>query len=202
MADVAVADEVTHLIITFDDQHGLAAESPQVPGFFLGRPTETEFVRDYRTVLHDIGVRGRVQAHKQTRGVTAAGREFLLRFAEGPGIEDRIELLDRVKRVLATEQADDMLDTETTPMGEVVFVAALPQDRLAVFMDQLYDDGDALVISASVAEEALFTMTLASGRHATAGWESLEQHGWTRETTISELLLQWARDDRRHRVLV
>lgn len=203
MADVLAVDDVTHLIVT-RDEHGFFAESPQVPGLVLGRPTETEFREAYRGVLKDVGVRGHVVVHLQTRGTTADGREFIIRCADD-GAEarrSRYETAGRIERCLSSEQDGDMLDTQTTATGEVVFAAALPTDTLGFFMDQLYDQDDALVISASVADNALFTMTFASGRRDGESWETLEQYGWTRDTIVSELLVDWSRSPQKHRVLV
>jgi hypothetical protein len=195
------ATEVTHVFIT-KDPDGFFGESPQIPGFCYGRPTETEFRRDFQSVLKDVGVRGQVQAHFQTRGVIEDGREFVLRFADGAGKAERIEVTERVERCLRSDQAADMLSTTTTPMGEVVFVAALPADTLGMFMDQLYDKDDALVISAAVADDGLFTMTLASGVRTEDGWESVSDYGWTRETRVSQLLMESSRGRRVERVLV
>lgn len=205
MVDATVAAdhaEFTHLIVTREPDNGMSAESPQIRGLCFGRPTETEFRRDYRSVLKDIGVPGNVIAHLQSRGVTAAGREFLIRCAEGEDAAERREVIRRVEALLGSGQADDMLNTETTATGEVVFVAALPGDRLGFFMDQLYDERDALVICAAVADEHLFSMTLASGKQDAEGWARLDASGWDRETTVSQLLLDAAGGRRVERLLV
>lgn len=208
MADIALAAdpaEVTHLIVTREPDKGMSAESPQLRGLCFGRPTETEFRRDYRAVLKDIGVGGTVRAHVQTRGVTTTGREFLLRCAEGPDMAERLEVLRRVELILRTDhidQAADMLNTETTATGEVVFVAALPADTLGFFMAQMYDEADVLVICASVAEQAVFTMTLASGKGDAEGWSRLDASGWDRNTTISQVLTDDASGRRVQRLLV
>lgn len=204
MADVVerLDTRTTHVLVT-RDADGYFAESPQVPGLAFGRATETEFRRDFQAVLKNVGVTGRVLAHLQTRAVTDDGREYLIRCAEGPQMSDRREVAARIERCLTDRaQAADMLDTETTPMGEVVFAAAVPADCLGLFMEQMYDEDDALVIAAAVAEQGLFTMTLASGERSGEGWETLKEFGWSAETTISQLLVEWSRSPAQHRVLV
>jgi hypothetical protein len=117
-------------------------------------------------------------------------------------VNDRREVLRRVEILLRTDQAADMLDTEPTVTGEVVFVAALPSDELGMFMDQLYEKDDALVLCASVADRGVFSMTIASGKDESEGWERLEAYGWSRETTVSQLLMESSRGRKVERVLV
>jgi hypothetical protein len=198
---MGVAD-ITHLIVTREHGFGYSAESPQIPGLCFGRPTEAEFRRDYQGVLQDLGVRGKVIAHLQTRGVVADGQEFVIRCADDEHKQDRLEVARRIEALLSMDRASDLLSTETTPMGEVVFAAAVPSDDLGLFMDQLYDENDALVISAAVADHGLFTMTLASGKRSGEGWGTLDEHGWDRATTISQLLRDAARGRQPQRILV
>lgn len=202
MADVLVkGEEVTHLLVT-KDESGFFGESPQVPGLVMGRPTETEFRAVYRQVLTEVGVTGNVLVHLQARAMLG-DREFLIRCADDGQRSIRAETAARVERCLTDpEQAESMLSTAPAVTGEVVFVAALPADSLGFFMDQLYDHDDALVIAASVADHGLFTMTLGSAHSDTEGWETLAGSGWTRETTVSELLVDYARRPTHHRVLV
>lgn len=202
MADIAHVDRVTHLLVTDEGTYGLSGESPQVPGLCLGRPTQALFLQDYQAVLGDIGVHGKVQVHKQVRGQTADGREYLFRWADGSQTPERLEVVRRIEGVLGTAQAGALLDTATTPMGEVVLVAALPSDELGSFIDQMYTDADAIVICAAIADQGLFSITLAIGRQDAPGWESLEEQGWSRETTISQLLREWAVGHRPARLLV
>lgn len=202
MPEAAALAEVTHVLVT-KDADGLFAESPQVPGLCFGRPTEMEFRRDFQPVLTSIGVHGLVLAHWQERGVAPNGQEYLIRWAEGPDVSDRIEVSRRIQALLAVPKlAAEMLDVEKTPMGEVVFVAAVPSDTLGSLMDQLYEADDALVICAAVADRGVFTMTMASGRHELEGWDTLDRYGWSRETTVSQLLVDAARGRRAERLLV
>lgn len=202
MAETTLApSEVTHLVVTRSDE-GWFAESPRVLGLAMGRPTETEFRRDYRKVLRDVGVSGAVQGHVQGPGVTPEGREYLIRWAEGPDLAERLELGRRLEAVLDTDQRVDVLNVEPTATGEVVFVMALASDTLGFFMDQLFDERDALVLCASVAEQGLFTLTLASGKARTEGWATPAECGWDRETTVTQLLVDEAAGRRPQRLLV
>ncbi len=202
MGNAAQVADLTHILVTKDTE-GFFAESPQVPGLCFGRSTEAEFRRDLQPVLQGVGVQGRVQAHLQKRGVTAVGQEFLLRWAEGPELPDRLEVSRRVERLLNTSDlALDLVSTERTPMGEIVFVMAVPADTLGTFMDQLYEGGDAMVICAALADSGVFMMTLASGKQDAPGWDRLERFGWSRATAISELLVDNARGRRTRRLLV
>lgn len=65
----------------------------------------------------------------------------------------------------------------------------------------MYDEADVLVICASVAEQAVFTMTLASGK-ADAEGSRLDASGWDRDTTISQVLKDDASGRRVQRLLV
>lgn len=204
MADVVDAPAVTHLIVTVEPADaGYSAESPQLPGFVMGRSTYTEFAADYRQVLRDIGVTGKVQAHRQTRGETPEGVEFLLRAAEGEDYPERQEALSRVERLLATEDRQDALNTQPIPTGEVLFVGVAPHDTLGDVIDQMYDTADALVLCANVADQGLFMMTLLSGNAVEDDdWQTLHQSGWTRATTVSEMLQSATAGRRPPRLLV
>lgn len=202
---VVAAPTTTHLLVTHEpDTGGFSLQSPQLPGFTMGRPTMTEMHRDYTQVLVDLGVDGVVRAHRQERGSTPEGGEFILREAEGPDFEDRQEVLARVRAVLNSEDRHSLMNSVATVTGEVMFVAVLPFDTLGWLIDQMYAGNDAVVLCSAVAEQVLWTMTLISGDAQGSvgrGLQTLEESGWTRETTISQVL----RDDasgRNRRVLV
>ena len=126
----------------------------------MGRATYTEFAADYKQVLRDVGVTGKVQAHRQTRGETPEGVEYLLRAAEGPDYPERKEALDRIERLLALDDRQDLLDREPTPTGEVLFVGVAPSDTLGDLIDQMYDTADALVMCANIAKNGVLAMTI------------------------------------------
>ncbi len=181
--------DVTHVIVTNEEEHGFLLESPQLPGLFFGRLTEAQFRRDYQKVLRNVGVTGFVRAHNQQRFKSPDGQEYLIRVAEGDEVQERLEVVNRIHRALATEQGRDMLSVPTAPTGEVIFVAAAATDTIGDLADQMYDERDAIVVAAAVAEQHLFNTVLASGdRAAFPGWHSVEERGWNRETTVSEMM--------------
>jgi hypothetical protein len=186
-----VAETTTHLIVTNEGEQGFFAESPQLPGLAFGRPTQTEFLRDYKKLLDDLGVTGSVRGHKQVRGATPDGHEFLLRWAEGDHAAERLEVVDRLRRLVMDEAAREDLfdDMEPNPMGEVVFVAVAAVDTLGDVMDQMYEERDAIVLSAAVADRGVWCMQMVSRAGGREGWSSVEERGWTRDTTISEVLV-------------
>jgi hypothetical protein len=204
VADVAEVAAVTHVIVTAEPgDAGYSAESPQIPGFVMGRATYTEFAADFKQVLRDVGVTGKVQAHRQARGETPEGVEYLLRAAEGTDYPERKEALDRIERLLALDDRHDLLDREPTPTGEVLFVGVAPNDTLGDVIDQMYDAADALAMCANIAENGVLTMTILSGHAADAkGWQTLEESGWTRDTTVSEVLRTTSAGRRPPRLLV
>ena len=181
--------DVTHLIVTDEGEHRVLLESPQVPGLFFGRPTRTEFVHDYQQVLRDVGVTGFVRSHRHRRFTSPEGQEYLVRFADGDGIEERLEVISRLHRALATDQRSQMLSAPAAPTGEVVFVAVAPGDTIGDLADQMYGERDVLVVAAAVADEHLFNTYMASGdRSDFPGWHTVSERGWNRETTVSEVM--------------
>jgi hypothetical protein len=196
---------VTHLLVTREpDTGGFSVESPQLPGFAFGRPTLTEVLRDHERVLRDLGVSGPVRAHRQERGHTAEGAEFIIRAAEGPDFDARKEVLDRLRRILSTDDRHELMAFGTGPTGEVVFVAAMPNDTVGDLIDQMYDDRDAIVICAPVIEEGVYTMAFFSGdlQRFDEPLQTLEEAGWDRDTKISQVLLESASGRRKPRILV
>ena len=76
--------EGTHLIVTVEDERGFSAQSPQLPGFVMGRQTEAEFRRDYLEVLRDLAAELPIIGHRQWRYETPEGPEDLVRLGGEP----------------------------------------------------------------------------------------------------------------------
>lgn len=187
-----VADAQTNVIITHDEEYGPYLESPQVPGFTFGRPTETEFQRDYRKALQDAGVTGVVVGHHQSRHVTREDVEYVVRFAEAGDRDARREVVNRLGQILATDDRHQLLRTPTVATGEVVFVVVLPEDTLGDLMDQMYGERDAMVMVMGVADSGIFTSSFASSEEQHPGWQSAADRGWDRDTTVAQMAREFA----------
>lgn len=69
------------------------------------------------------------------------------------------------------------------------FVCVLPTDLLGDLIDELDPRGDALTLAAPVAENGVFTTQVGSGDTPEfAAWATMDRLGWTRETTVSEVM--------------
>lgn len=134
----------THLIVTEDPDSGFSAESPQVPGFIFGRNTMTEFLADYRQALHWAGVRGDVMGHRQSWLETPEGADCCIRHStDGETAAARLEVAQRVERIMQSEQRFDFLDRAARNlMGELTFVAVLPSDPIRFVTEQMDERGD------------------------------------------------------------
>jgi hypothetical protein len=190
-----VAD-LTHLIVTADAPDGFYGESPQLPGFAMMRPTQTEFLRDYQRVLSEAGARGEVRAHYQVRVLSEDGHECLIRWQQGPGEEARREVARRVELIIGDNAREPSFleDVERTPTGEIAFVAVAPDDTLGDVIGQMWDERDAIVLCAAVADRGVWCQQMISQSHDDHDrWASLAERGWTPETTISQVLLDSAK---------
>jgi hypothetical protein len=181
----------THLIVTVEADGGLSAESPQLPGLVMGRPTETEFLRDYRKILKELGARMPIYGHRQWRHETYEGVEYIVRLSED-NKDLRISLSQRLSAVLGSEQRHDVVRRSVaTVTGEILFICALPLDRIGFITEQLdLAAGDAAVLVAPVAEDGVWTTELIVGPNlAGKDWHSLSELGLTQDSTVSELMM-------------
>jgi hypothetical protein len=183
--------EVTHVIVTNEGDYGWSAQSPQIPGFVYGRPTLTEFKKDYTKTLRDVGVAGPVLGHQQRRHETPEGAEYVIRFAEDGLREDRIAVAHRLEQIMLTDQRHDLMLNATTESGEVIFVCVVASDTLGFVIDQMDERGDVVTIAAAVADNGVYTTQLgAEVTHSHPDWTTLGELGQGRDTTISELMLE------------
>jgi hypothetical protein len=182
-----VADEY-HIIVTDEGDYGFTLESPQLPGFAFSRPTMSEFQRDYRDALSFAGVQGRVLGHRQQRFRSPEGREYLIRYAEDGDREARLEVVARLRAVLATDQRFELLDDAETRTGEVVFVAALPVDAIESVANQLDERGDRIVVAAAVVENGVWTTQMGAGSPPDPSWKTLAERGLSFDLTVGDLM--------------
>lgn len=187
-----MGDVPTNVIVTQDAEHGPYLESPQVPGFTFGRPTETEFQRDYRAALLEVGVTGVVLGHRQQRFFTDEDVEYVIRFAESGDRAARLDVVRRLQQILATEDRHELLRGPQAATGEVVFVVVLPDDTLGDLMDQMWGERDAIVMVMGVAENGIFTSSFASADQDHPDWQSAGERGWNRDTTVAEMAREFA----------
>ncbi|WP_282945455.1 hypothetical protein [Cellulomonas endometrii] len=180
--------DTVHLIVTFDDGC-IWAESPQLPGFVMARPTQTEFLRDYKRVLGELGVR-QVVGHSQHLYETPEGIEYALRFRDGVGSGERAALANGVQRMLATDARDEFLaDSRTDASGVVVIVCARTIDQLGDIFEEIDQRGETIVLAAPWGADMVWTTQLAHGDLAdNPGWISLEQYGLSHESTVGQLI--------------
>lgn len=194
-----------HLFVTYEGEDGYSVESPQVPGFAMGRRTAAEIRSDIKGALRFAGVPGgrRLELHDVQRFDTADGDEYTVRVAAEPDEPERrasrLETFRRLVGVLSTDQRRGLLKTARSSTDEVAFVVALPTDTLGWLAEQLYDEHDVSTIVVPVAEEHLFTTSVGTGLRE--GWTSLAERGWSAETTVSEVMQGLAKAPSEQRLL-
>lgn len=183
----------THLIVS-SDEYGFYAQSPQLPGFAFGRPTQVEFMAEYREALRREGVSGRVIGHLESRFETAEGEVYVLRRCTDPEAEPaaRDLLVNHMYSVMQTEQRLELVANHKNVVGELVFAVALATDPLGFFMDQLDPRGDAVTLAVQVADRMVFTTQIAVGARMHLDWKSLEDFGLTRTSTMSDLMIRFS----------
>jgi len=195
--------DTVHLITTQDDS-GIWAESPQLPGFVMARNTETEFIRDYKRVLAELGVK-QIVGHNQFLRATPEGVEYALRFRDGVGKDERAELANGIHRLLATEARHEFLaDTGTDATGVVVIVCTRTIDQLGDIFEEIDPRGETIVLAAPWGEEMVWTTQLAQGDLAdNPRWISLDQYGLSHESTVGQLIAAFGDPAAaKHRVLL
>jgi hypothetical protein len=183
-----------NLFVTEDD-YGLSMTSPQLPELIFGRRTRTEFLRDYKDALKWAGVKTPVQlvGHWQKRGITPRGEEYVIRWQTGEDFNeaDRLDVANKVNRALSAgeDALNEILDElEPARTGEYQIVVCLADDTVGWLLDQLRPDGDVLVAAMGVAG-VMVAMTQV-GTEPGLDWPSIDELGWTRDTTMGQLLAQ------------
>ncbi|MDQ6524545.1 hypothetical protein RB608_13085 [Nocardioides sp. LHD-245] len=209
MPDRAVK-ETTHVLMVDErrDGAGLSMYSPQMPGFAFGRATQSEFLADYQDALRKAGVRGQVESHNEYFSVLPDGQEYSVRWSTDQAhVDERVTLAQHLIGILEATPEMVLSDVdsgrEVSPDGIVRFVCALPSDRLGWIIDQMDPNGEILTICTMVTNRMIFGTSVATaGAPAAVGWPQTDEFGWTRETTIGEMMVSIASSPERRKVAV
>lgn len=133
----------------------------------------------------------RVIPSRQWRYETAEGVEYILRMSEADG-DLRIGLSLRIAALMGSEHRHDLVGRALpTVTGEILFICALPLDRIGFITDQLsVSAGDSAVLVAPVAEDGVWTTQLGVGQRASfEDWHALREFGLSQNSTVSELMM-------------
>jgi predicted RNase H-like HicB family nuclease len=188
---LVVAPEPIHLIVR-DTGEGFYATSPQAPGLAFGRPTLAELRAELQDVLaFHFNRPGPFQVLEHLeRQYAVEGREMVTRIADDQRLDQRQEVAARLGRALTVPgQARSLLEGPTNRVGEVVYLCAVPSDRIGWLAGQLDPRGDAAVVALAIAEPFVFTVPIVSGDDtAQLAGVSIAERGYTPETTLGELV--------------
>lgn len=165
--------EQIHLIVRLSDDGSVYATSPQAPGLMYGRPSLDELHDELEDVLSfhfdRPGPFEIVEHHEHHHEI--AGRELVVRLADDEHSDERVAVYERIGRVIAVpEQAESLVTAVTNPVGEAVYVCAVPSDTFGWLVVQLDPRGDALVAALTIADDFLFTLPLALDDGTRQAW--------------------------------
>jgi hypothetical protein len=206
-----------HLIITDEGRFGFYADSPQLPGFTMGRDTKTEFLKDYKRVLPEVITERpyRVIAHVQQRFTTPEGVSCLVRVQE-PTTPERESvhrgltgLLQTTEWAASVERMRMIEKAERNLLQEVVFVCAGEDDQVRDIVATLQGHDDVVTVVVTDPDDGdrgvLWTSQMASRgpRTGQRDWPSMAALGITEGTKVRELveLLSKMKAQDRHLVL-
>lgn len=157
--------ELIHLFIR-DTDGGLYATSPQAPGLMYGRRTLTQLRADLAEVLAFHTARPgpfQVLEHHE-RHYDIADGELVVRLAGDDRAAERRKVYERLGRAIQDPvQARALAHGLTNPVGEAVYVCALPSDTVGWLTAQLDEGGDAFYAAVAIADQMLLTLPFACG---------------------------------------
>lgn len=160
-------DEDLHLIIRLSDNGKAYATSPQAPGLVYGRPSLKELRHDLDEVLAFHFERPgpfRVVEHIE-RHYDLADGELVIRIAMDAYTGEREAVANRILQVASLPEQARALVSAANPIGEAVYVCAVPSDTLGWLGAQLQPTmpGDMINAALTIADGFLFTMPVAVG---------------------------------------
>lgn len=160
-------DEQLQLIIRLSDDGRAYATSPQAPGLVYGRPSLKELRHDLDGVLSFHFERPgpfRVAEHIE-RHYDLADGELVIRVAMDAHTKDREAVAKRIFQVAQLPEQARALVSAANPIGEAVYVCAVPSDTLGWLGAQLQPTvpGDMINAALTIADCFLFTIPLAIG---------------------------------------
>lgn len=176
----------THLIMRQED--GYAIYSPQLPELMAVYSTTQAVKRDLKAALEWAGWKpdNRLVQHNE---IVRHDGDILVRWAQDEHAAARIEVAGRLSRAMAVqEQLDDMLSAPRGRTGSALFICCIATDRLGWVMDQLDPRGEVAAAVTCVAEDLIYSAYFASGVDE-LDWRSVDDWGWTRDTTIGEMIM-------------
>jgi hypothetical protein len=180
--------EPIHLIIRLSGDGSVYATSPQAPGLVYGRSSLQELRSDLQGVLafhfDRPGPFDVIEHHE--RHYEIAGRELVTRIALDEHRDQRQAVYERIGRALNVPgQAEALVLTVTSKVGEAVYVCAVPSDTLGWLAAQLDGSGDALVAALTTADQFLLTLPIAADEGTHPAWSVGSS---TPETPLSEIV--------------
>jgi predicted RNase H-like HicB family nuclease len=152
-------DGVVHVVVRAEDDGAFFVRSPQVPGLAYGAASLAEVRSDLQGVLafalDSPGPFDVVEHHEWRFDV--GEREVVVRLAADEHETERHEVYERLARAVAVpDQADALLDAPADAVGEVLYLCAVPSDRVRWIAAQL-DRSGAATLAVAVADELLLT---------------------------------------------
>ncbi|WP_327168816.1 hypothetical protein [Streptomyces subrutilus] len=187
-----MTSDLIHLLVR-QTADGLYATSPQAPGFIYGRKSLKELRNDLEDALcfhfDETGPFSVLEHHEHHYVIS--GGELVTRIANDEHKDERQAVYARLGDVIKDKiQAEALAYGVTNPVGESVYVCALPQDTVGWLMDQLNERGDAVSAAVLVADRMLLTLPIAYGDTygKIDGRYTLAESDFDRATTLSEII--------------
>ncbi|WP_086055371.1 MULTISPECIES: hypothetical protein [Protofrankia] len=151
----------TIAVIVRRDGDSRAAWSPQCPGLAVVQPTAADLrdaqpgvLADYFDDREAIGTE--VHLENELHGVVVRVAQDQLRW-------ERHLLAERIAAALGVEeQGRAMRSAPANPLGDVVYATVLPADIVGWLTRQMDADGDVITVALPVADELIWTTTIAS----------------------------------------
>ncbi|MFK4187754.1 hypothetical protein ACI2L4_27670 [Streptomyces sparsogenes] len=187
-----MTEELIHLIVR-QTEDGLYATSPQLPGFMFGCATISSLRAGLQEALaFHANTPGpfRVLEHHE-RHYDIADGEIVTRLANDELGNERQIVYERLGRAIQDpEQAKSISRGISNPVGEVVYVCAVPSDTLGWLTAQLSDPEDAFYAAVSIGEHMLMTLPFAHGERYSKYPDTYRSgaRGYNAETRLSEII--------------